>query len=588
MNKNPQVLDPAELIGPASGELLYSTISEAWLDVSQDRDIGITFHNLRGDASYFSYQDLLAWSKQAVWRLKELGVSPGDRVALVLPTSPEFVILFFAIILVRAVPAPLYPPMTAQGMNAWKSRTLDMFNRLNPSVLITNDRLMNVFQEMIVDRKGFLGVHDVLEFERDRNKNPADITFEIPSQEEIAFVQFSSGTTVAPKPVALTHKNLMSNATAIGRHFVIKNKITLHNLNWCPLYHDLGLIGNVLMPVIWKARNELLPPQDFVARPWLWLQLLSRTGAVSTSAPNFAFYLCLQRIKDKHMEGLDLSHVELFLNCAEPIHPDVIVDFENRFAQWGLRKNTVIPAYGLSEVSLAATLGRPGAGLKARRFSKAGLEEAVARPPAEDEISLNIASGGEMLEGGRIRIASVEDSEIRLDENQVGEILIESDSVTGGYLEPDGTINKRSTHYLQTGDLGFIFAGDLYISGRKKDLIITNGRNIYPQYLEETMGATEGVREGLCVAVSHTVGDTEEIYGFVECTEKILSSPERIQDTETELRNQILKIHGVKLTKMIILNKHSLPRTTSGKVRRSYTLELYLKGKIQPALERPR
>lgn len=586
----------AELAGPPLREPEFETVLEAWTNVTTDEDIGITFHTLRGDTLHYSYQRLLAKSQRIAAGLAERGVRPGDRVAIVLPTSPDFVACFFGIMLARAVAAPLYPPMTAQGMAAWQERTAALLKRLAPRLAIIDQRLQEPFDRM---------TREIVPEEFAGNLTPSALDSDAqfvaghPRPDDIAFIQFSSGTTVDPKPVALSHRNLMANITAIGERYREHEEPRRHNLCWAPLYHDLGLIGNVLVPVVWSAHNELFPPQDFVARPWLWLQRLSSTGATLTAAPNFAFHLCLKRVQDRHLEGVDLAHVRIALNCAEPIHPGTVRAFEERFAKFGWRPGTIIPAYGLAEVSLAATIAPMGSGLSSAYFDRKALEagRAVAidanhanhANDANGEQALEIASGGTPIMGTTIRIADREHPARLLGENRVGEILVRSPSVLAGYFQGDGTVGEGPGEWLPTGDLGFLHEGRLYVSGRKKDLIIYNGRNLYPQHLEECVSQVEGVRDGLCAALAYQAGDHEELLIFAEARDKLLEDRAPAGELARAIAQAVLGEHGLRPDAVHLLDKHTIPRTTSGKVRRSRTLDLFREGAIKPRFSlRPR
>jgi fatty-acyl-CoA synthase len=269
------------------------------------------------------------------------------------------------------------------------------------------------------------------------------------------------------------------------------------------------------------------------------------------------------------------------LNCAEPIHPATVRAFEERLAPYGLRPGTVIPAYGLAEISLAATIALPGSGLSAAAFDAGGLEEGIARlaaPGAKD--ARLIASGGVPVMGTIIRIVDRGDFRKFLPEERVGEIIARSPSVMAGLLREDGGLDAHENEWLATGDLGFIHDGKLYVSGRKKDLIIYNGRNLYPQHLEESVGFVEGVRDGLCAAVSLNTGEVrDELLIFAETN---LSDPDRARVLGAAVTSAVLGNHGVRPDAVHLLEKHSLPRTTSGKVRRSRALELYVAGELRP------
>lgn len=556
----------------------FPTVTDAWLDMAKNKEIGITFHHLNDASDFWSYAGLLAESKKVAAGLQALGVCRGDRIAIVLPTCPEFILIYFGVLLVEAIPVPLYPPMGLHGLNAYGTRTREMMVKLQPCLLVTMARLKKLLPAIVPHHPEFLGFFEVKEL----LKEEKDFVVPKPDPEDIALVQFSSGTTASPKPVALSHRNLMANITAIGHRYLEDIPAEPVNLSWLPLYHDMGLIGNMLVPMVWECANVLMPPQDFVARPWKWLQLISTSRATFSSAPNFAYSLCLKRIKEAHMEGVDLSCWHWALNGAEPIDPQTVDAFESYFAKWGMRRGTIIPAYGLAEIALAATIGKAQQGLESRSFQKQALEHHQA---IYDEKGHTIASAGDPLLGTSIRIVFVEDEECVLAQGEVGNILIKSDSTMEGYLQSDGTVESKPSDWIQTGDLGFIYGNRLYVCGRNKNLIIRHGRNIYPHELENTMGKVEGVRMGNCLAVSGLVHRTENsgeaVYCFVEVTDHILADKARLTAVETKLRNKLIKEHGIQVDHLILLEKYTLLRTSSGKLRHHDTLKAYLQGNLK-------
>ncbi len=575
MNDSPLAEIHADPLPPP----VFSTVTDAWLHTEENDEVGISFHHLNKTSDFCSYASLFSQSKKVAAGLQVLGVGRGDRVAIVLPTSPEFILIYFAALLVEAIPAPLYPPMGLHGLNAYSIRTREMIVTLQPRLLVTIPRLKKLLPAMVPFHPGFLGLYEVEELFSDQQ----DLRTPQTHPDDIALVQFSSGTTVSPKPVALSHRNLMANITAIGLRYLESDTTEPINLSWLPLYHDMGLIGNMLVPMAWDCPNVLMPPQDFVARPWRWLQLISETHATFSSAPNFAYSLCLKRIKEEHMENVDLTCWHSALNGAEPINPKIVDAFESRFAKWGLKKGTIVPAYGLAEIALAATIGKAQQGLRSGVFQKKALEQHQA---VYEKGGCEIVPAGDPILGTSIRIGSIEDPSFVQPQGLVGNILIKSDSVMKGYLQPDGTIELTTSDWLLTGDLGFIHDNKLYVCGRNKNLIIRNGRNIYPHELENTMGNVQGVRTGNCLAVSCLITNTaenviEEIYCFVEVTDSILAAKEKLAGVEIEITAQLLAEHGVQVDYVILLEKYTLLRTSSGKLRHQDTLDAYLQGKLK-------
>ncbi|HSC20974.1 MAG TPA: AMP-binding protein, partial [Solirubrobacterales bacterium] len=399
---------------------------------------------------------------------------------------------------------------------------------------------------------------------------------------DLALVQFSSGTTVEPKPVALSHRAILAQTEILQSLW--PDTATVHHsaVSWLPLYHDMGLIGCVFPALARDATLTLIPPELFVARPALWLRAISRYRATVSPAPNFAYALCASRVPESELQGLDLSSWVTALDGAESVAPGVVRAFEARLAPYGLKPGVVTPVYGLSEAALAVTfppLGRP---LLARRFDREALaREGRAREAPQHAVAREIVSVGRPLPGFRLEVRS-EDGR-PLPAGRVGRIWVAGPSLMESYLDdPTATAEALQGGFLDTGDLGFLWEGELYLTGRAKDVVILRGRNHSPEEIERAVDGLPGARPGCAVAVSFLPegGEGEVLALFVEAR-RGATREERLALPEAS-RKAVLAASGLDMDLAVVLPPGTLPRTSSGKLRRAETLRLYLAGELKP------
>jgi acyl-CoA synthetase (AMP-forming)/AMP-acid ligase II len=406
-----------------------------------------------------------------------------------------------------------------------------------------------------------------------------------PGPSDLALVQFSSGTTVDPKPVALSHRAVAAQTEILtgffpDGFFPDKRELRQSCVSWLPLYHDMGLIGCVFPALARDATLTLFSPELFVARPALWLRTLSRYRATISPAPNFAFGQCLTRVSDADMKGVDLSGWRTALNGAESISPPVLRAFCERFARWGFRPEAMTPVYGMSEAALAVTfsdLGRPS---RIGRFDREKLaREGKAR---EAPAGREIVSVGRPVPGFRLRI--VDPGGRDLPKGSAGRVWIQGPSLMDGYLgDPEATARALRDGWLDTGDLGFRYGdggGELYLTGRAKDAIILRGRNYAPEEIERAVEEVPGVRSGCAAAASWLPEDApgEILVLFVEASRE--AAPEELAALPEACREAVLGATGLAVDRLEVLSPGTLPRTSSGKLRRGETLRLYLAGEL--------
>ena len=500
--------------------------------------------------------------------LRDLGIQPGERVALVFPTGLELIEALFGTLLAGAVPVPLYPPVRLGRLDEYFRRTARMLEVSGSRLVLADSRVRRILGEAIAAARPPLGCRTVDEV---RSKHGEAVQVD-PS--DLGLVQFSSGTTVEPKPVALSHRALVAQVHAINSCWQDRDGVRQSGVSWLPLYHDMGLIGCVFGALDRDIPLTLLGPELFVARPALWLRAISRWGGTISPAPNFAYGLCLTRISDAEMEGVDLSGWHTALNGAESVSPPVLRAFCDRFARWGFRPEALTPVYGLSEAALAVTfsdLDRPFRSVRVERDSLA--REGLA---LEAEDGREIVSVGRPLPG--FRLEARDEVGRPQPPGRVGRVWIQGPSLMDGYLgNPEATARVLQDGWLDTGDLGFLRDGELYLTGRAKDVVILRGRNHAPEEIERAVEGIPGVRTGCVVAASWLPEDAdgERLVLFVEEARNATPDPEAC-------RQAVLGAVGLEVDEVVVLEPGTLPRTSSGKLRRQEALRLWLAGELLP------
>ncbi|MFQ5789852.1 MAG: fatty acyl-AMP ligase, partial [Acidobacteriota bacterium] len=534
----------------------------------------------RGDGeTAYSYEDVYLRAAEVAAGLERCGVRRGDRIGVNLPTSIEFYDAFFGISLAGAIPVPFYPPVRLGRLDEYHARTAAMLQVSEARLVLTDRRVRRLLGKTVERADLELGCLTTEEVAGGRQG--ASLHRES-SPQDLALIQFSSGATGAPKAVCLTHRQVLSNVRAILRvimgAYPETSGLQHSGVCWLPLYHDMGLIGCVFTALMHPGDLTLIPPELFVARPGTWFRAISRHRATVSPAPNFAYSLCVERIGDAELEGVDLSSWRLALNGGEPVMASVLERFRTRFRRWGFREEALTPVYGLAEAALAVTFSDPSRQYGVCCFDPEGLAaEGVARPAREGKALVSV---GKPLPGYEVRV--VEEHGRDVAPTRVGRILVRGPSVMQGYLGLADE-NGRVLHegWLDTGDTGFFHEGELFIYGRAKDLIVLRGCNYAPQDIEQTLGALEGVRQGCCAAVGLVPegGAGEELFVFVERSRT--RGPGGDARLAQAVARRIAECTGL-TGKVLILEPGTLPRTSSGKIRRGETRERYFAGKLLP------
>ncbi|HEY3358192.1 MAG TPA: AMP-binding protein [Polyangia bacterium] len=555
------------LHGPPAPPARYPTLAAA-LAAAAAHPSGVTFVDLHEHETRLSFAEVRERARRAAAALASWGVRPGDAVAIVLRTEPAFLDAFFGAWLAGAVPVPLYPPVRLGRMAEWVASTARMLEVSRAVVVVSGGGTRRLLGEAVARAHPALGCRDATELLRAPGTRPRPV-----SPDELGLIQFSSGSTVDPKPVALTHVALQAQADALVA--LVRPTARDVLVSWLPLYHDMGLIGCLLGAVSYPGPLVLLAPECFLARPALWLRAIARHGGTISAAPSFAYAYCAERVADADLAGCDLSTWRLALDGAEPVSAAAMRRFGARFAGRGFDPAALVPVYGLSEAALAVTFaapGRPraGAAVDARRLARDGIVAPGTR---------EIASVGAPIPGVAVQIRGGRRS---LPEGRLGRIWVRGPSLMREYLgDPAATARALVDGWLDTGDLGFVQGGELFVHGRAKDLVIVGGANHAPEEYESALAAVPGLRPGGAVAL----GFTPEAGGG----EALLILAERapataLADAELEagVRRAVRERSGLAPHTVRILAPGTLPRTSSGKLRRQEALRRFTAGALHP------
>ncbi len=522
-----------------------------------------------------SYRQLADAASAFAAGLQRGDVRPRQSVAIMLPTSAEYFSTYLGILKAGAIPVPIYPPARASQLEDHVLRHAGILANAQAVLLVTVPEAM-VVARLLRARVGCLRRVATVQELAATGSQPAPVTLR---GDDIAFIQYTSGSTGAPKGVALTHDNLLANIRAMAQAIQATPRDVF--VSWLPLYHDMGLIGAWLGSLYIGFPLVVMSPLAFLSRPLRWLQAIDRYRGTLSAGPNFAYELCLKRIDDAALAGLDLSSWRLAFNGAEAVSPDTVRRFAARFAACGLRAEAVAPVYGLAEASvglLFPPLGRvaPIDAVQREPFSR---ERRAVPADAGDAGALRFVGCGRALAGHAVRILDEAGHEVA--DRVEGRLEFKGPSATHGYYRnPMQTAKLFHDGWLDSGDRAYIAEGEVYITGRVKDIVIRAGRNLYPQEIEEAVGQVEGVRKG-CVAV---FGSPDPVTG----TERLVVLAEvRTGAADAQLRDAVsravLGAIGEPPDAVVLAPPHTVLKTSSGKVRRSACRELFEAGGIGAA-----
>jgi acyl-CoA synthetase (AMP-forming)/AMP-acid ligase II len=517
-----------------------------------------------------SFGELLGRARRAAGTLVATGIAPGDRVAIVAPTGLGFLDAFFGAVLAGAVPVPLYPPVRLGRLRDYHDATATMLERVGARVVVAEPRVRLLLGETLSRARPALGSLSTEGLAAGR-----DEALVAARPDDLGLIQFSSGSTASPRPVALSHRALVAQCEALPALFSSHPAGENIGCSWLPLYHDMGLIGGLLTAIHHGGKLVLLAPERFLVKPGSWLRAIGRHRATVSPAPNFAYALCEQRVRDEEMAGVDLSSWQHALCGAEPVSPAVLRRFAQRFARFGFHPGSLMPVYGMSEASLAVSYAPRGRALRTVALDAAVLARSGEVVPGEREL----ASVGIPVPGSTIEIRDEHGQPLA--DNQIGRIFIGSTSLMDGYFgDPEATARVLAGGMLDTGDLGFLREGELYIAGRAKDVVIVRGANHAPQEFEAPLDHLDGVRPGCAVALGFLPpgADGEELLLLIErASGRPAAGDSALADAA---RTAVMLATSIRPHTIEILAPGTLPRTSSGKLRRREALARYLAGAL--------
>ena len=552
----------------------FATLGEA-LDYAAKGSRGLNFHDARGRLTQaYPYSQLREEALACAQKFIALGLAPGDRLALVAETGPEFAACFFGAIYAGAWPVPLPLPTSFGGRDAYVEQLKVMLASSDPKLFLFPGELAqyagDAAAQLGIEARDWVTLPDLA---------AAAAQFPPADTDAIAYLQYSSGSTRFPHGVAVTHRALLDNLRAHGVGLEIEDSDRV--VSWLPWYHDMGLVGCFLSPVANQLSVDYLKTEDFARRPLAWLDMISRNpGSTLSYSPTFGYDICSRRMSSQTRaeDRFDLSRWRIAGNGADMIRPDVMQAFVDNFAEAGFRASAFCPSYGLAEATLAVSLMPPGEGIRLELVEESQLAGSGAAAQERPRRYRAIVNCGKAVSGMEIEIRG--DDGTALPDREIGRVFVRGASVMVGYFrDPESTDACLKDGWLDTGDMGYLSNGYIFIVGRAKDMIIINGRNHWPQDIEWAVEQLPGFKSGDIAAFAITGPSGEETPAvLVHCRVSDNEERGRLRD---EIRERVRAITGI--TPVVeLVPPRTLPRTSSGKLSRTKARNLYLTGEIVP------
>jgi acyl-CoA synthetase (AMP-forming)/AMP-acid ligase II len=569
------------VVGDSCGSLV-----EVLRTMSQDRGDRLAFRFLRDggdDDPTLSYGELDRRARATAAMLRGR-TTPGGRALLMYPPGLDFIPGFFGCLYSGTVAVPAYPP-DARHLEAGLPRIRSIVADARPDVILTTEDVA-ALRGRLSDVAPELAALDWIATDRlppglEDGWREAGTT-----ADSLAHLQYTSGSTASPKGVVLTHGNLLHNTRSISQALGLHPESD-SGVSWLPTFHDMGLVGGVLTPIYGGGESVLMAPMAFLRRPLRWLRAIARHEATISPAPNFAYELCVRRTRPEQREGLDLSRWRVALTGAEPVRAETLEAFAEAFAPCGFRREAFYPCYGLAEGTLIVTGGVPRKAPVVRDFDRERLDEGQAATLDVTVPRRRLVGSGRVLDGQRLAIVDPRSHE-PLEAGRVGEIWVSGPSIAAGYWgQPDQTRrtfdarlgNGGGDPFLRTGDLGFLWEGELMVCGRLKDLIILNGRNIAPEDIEQT------VDRSFPEVIGHAGGafsveeeGQERVVIVYELDRRHRDDAERVAE---QIRATVASEHGISTGVVVLIEPHTIPKTASGKIQRHACRDQFLRGELQ-------
>ena len=551
----------------------FATLGAA-LDYAAAGERGLNFHDPRGGlVRAYPYRELRGDALAAAYRLIAAGIAPGDRVALVAETGIEFAQLFFGVVYAGAWPVPLPLPTSFGGRDSYIDQLRVQLDSCDPALFI--------YPPDLADMAGAAGAAlGVASLDWDALLARPVVAAPLPAAcgDDIAYLQYSSGSTRFPHGVAITHRALLNNLAAHSHGMAIDGDDRC--ISWLPWYHDMGLVGCFLSPIANQVSVDYLKTEDFARRPLAWLDLVTRNpGHTLSYSPTFGYDICARRMSSqtRASDRFDLSRWRVAGNGADMIRPDVMQHFVDAFADAGFQATAFLPSYGLAEATLAVTLMPPGEGIRVELVEETQLSGVPAGADRPQRFRA-IVNCGRPVRDMRVEIRTEEGA--ILPERAIGKVWCAGPSVMAGYFRDEpATAACLAGGWLDTGDMGYMSDGYLYIVGRAKDMIIVNGRNHWPQDIEWAVEQLPGFKQGDIAAFAITTPGGEETPAvLVQCRTSDADERRRLHH---EIRERVRAVTGMNCV-IELIPPRTLPRTSSGKLSRAKARNLYLAGEIKP------
>jgi fatty-acyl-CoA synthase len=553
----------------------FGTLGEA-LDYAARGRRGLNFHDPRGQLTRaYTFRELREDSLAAAYRLIAAGVQPTDRIAIVAETGPEFAALFFGCIYAGAWPVPLPLPTSFGGRDSYIDQLAVQLASSDPKALFYPAELASMAG---VAAQG--GGIEGLVWEDFAQREASEAPLPRAASEDIAYLQYSSGSTRFPHGVAITHHALLNNLAAHSHGMEVVDSDRC--VSWLPWYHDMGLVGCFLSPVANQVSTDYLKTEDFARRPLAWLDLISRNeGTTLSYSPTFGYDICARRMssQSKVAERFDLSRWRIAGNGADMIRPDVMQAFVDAFHEAGFSAKSFLPSYGLAEATLAVSIMPPGEGIVVELVEETLLAGGGKAERDRPQRYRSIVNCGRPVRD--MQVAILDEDGRPLADRAIGKVWCKGASVMVGYFRDEEATDAclSDDGWLDTGDMGYMSDGYLYIVGRAKDMIIINGRNHWPQDIEWAVEQIPGFKAGDIAAFSITTPGGEETPAvLVQCRTSDAEERGRLRDV---IRERVRAITGINCV-IELVPPRTLPRTSSGKLSRAKARNLYLSGEIQP------
>jgi len=538
-------------------------ILEKLRELREEKALGVRFLNEKG-AARITYAELIDRSRIFAASLQGRGVRPGEPVILVLTIPENAIVAILGCMIAGCPPTPVYPPASLQAVPNFQNFLKHVIQKSGAGFLVADAQPYRLLGFSLVSSR----LKGIERFDRMFGAERLDFGTH---NEAIAFLQFTSGSTALPKGVIVTHEGLAANLWMIRTCVHMNSRSCV--VTWLPVYHDMGLIGTVLNAITLSCELVVLSPLVFLKRPRIWLQAISDFRGTHTAAPNFAYGLCVKRVPD--VSGLDLSSMTTFICGAEPVLPSSMEKFANHYETAKLDPCSLVPAYGLAEATLAVTFNPYLRGLITDEVDVDLLSKGKAVHAQNAAHRVKLASCGVPMPGLSLRIA--DETGRSKSEREVGEIQLQGPTITPGYIQDEDATHESRTAdgWFRTGDLGYLANGELYVCGRIKDVIIIRGKNYYAHDIESIASEVKGVRVGNVVAFGIQKEAGESLIIVAESRE------EGTEGISRGIRVRVTERTGISADDVVIVAAGTLPKTSSGKLKRIETRRLYEEGKLE-------